>query len=109
MYFIGYYYIIYARLMSGCSETEPRANLKYAVPEKLHKQPTTKVKKVEEPKDGKFWARGTGYGHGQTGKVDWDVQAYLAAQKQKDKETQSIIEGNINVILMIILVVSLMT
>jgi baculoviral IAP repeat-containing protein 6 len=44
---------------------------------------------------GKFWARGTGYGHGHTNKVDWDVQAYLAAQKQKDRETQSIIEGTI--------------
>lgn len=74
-------------------ETEPRANLKYAAPEKLQKQPTAKVKKVEEAKDAKFWARGTGYGHGHTSKVDWDVQAYLAAQKQKDRETQSIIES----------------
>jgi len=74
-------------------ETEPRANLKYVVPEKLLKQPV-KAKKVEENAEaGKFWARGTGYGHGHTGKVDWDVQAYLAAQKQKDKETQSIIEA----------------
>lgn len=77
-------------------ETEPRANLKYAAPDKdkLQKQPAAKAKKLDEPtKDGKFWERGTGYGHGHTNKVDWDVQAYLAAQKQKDKETQSIIEA----------------
>lgn len=78
--------------------------------DKLQKQPTAKAKKVEDSKDGmsssnnllalihtfniaKYWARGTGYGHGHTNKVDWDVQAYLAAQKQKDRETQSIIEG----------------
>ncbi len=83
--------------------------MKYAAaPEKvLQKQPTAKPKQ-DDPKDSTEavaystlltlptvkWARGTGYGSGSTNnKTDWDVNSYLAAQKQKDRETQSIIEG----------------
>jgi len=77
-------------------EQDPRANLKYSMASsKITKQTTSTKAKREEGKegDGKYWVSGTGYGHGNTAKTGWDVKAFIAAQRQKDLETQNIIEA----------------
>lgn len=42
---------------------------------------------AQKPKEGEYWAAGTGYGHGSlsSGK-SWDPEAHKAAEQQKDKE-----------------------
>eukprot|EP00727_Mastigamoeba_balamuthi_P009103 m51a1_g4815 hypothetical protein (960) ;mRNA; r:142906-146614 len=40
-----------------------------------------------------YWAKGTGYGYGSGAGTTWDVSAYLAAQQQKDDETEQIIRA----------------
>eukprot|EP01119_Soliformovum_irregulare_P016152 TRINITY_DN463_c0_g2_i4.p1 TRINITY_DN463_c0_g2~~TRINITY_DN463_c0_g2_i4.p1 ORF type:complete len:834 (-),score=313.83 TRINITY_DN463_c0_g2_i4:9-2510(-) len=52
--------------------------------------PTTPTLSKKDKKDAQYWAKGTGYGHNQAQK--WDTQAYLAAQKEKDTQTQTVIE-----------------
>ncbi|KAK2179061.1 hypothetical protein NP493_516g01000 [Ridgeia piscesae] len=67
------------------SEVSPRANFCYHLeverpPErKAPSTPQSSKKKSEE-----YWAAGTGYGHNK--RPEWDIKAYLAAQKLKDKQ-----------------------
>jgi len=92
-------------------ETDPRANLKY--PMQYQQQPVAKPKPnaaalaaaaaVATPgapspsshhqkgADGTFWAKGTGYGF--SGQNTWDVNAYLAAQREKDMQTEHVLRG----------------
>jgi len=43
-----------------------------------------------------YWAKGTGYGHSNYQKSQWDVQAYLAAQREKDSQTEEVLQGIFN-------------
>lgn len=77
------------------TDKDPRANLKYPQPDWVKKEKAAVVARKEEdekkgPKDPKdFWARGTGYGH--EGKSTWNVNAYLAAQRERDLEIERVI------------------
>ncbi|CAM9829282.1 unnamed protein product, partial [Sphacelaria rigidula] len=39
-----------------------------------------------------YWAAGTGYGHSGVAGEKWDVEAYLAAQREQDRLKQDLIE-----------------
>jgi baculoviral IAP repeat-containing protein 6 len=54
---------------------------------------TTTASSTEASSRQKYWARGTGYGSGSTSSKTWDVNAYLAAQQQKDNETGQVLRG----------------
>eukprot|EP01122_Echinamoeba_exundans_P011468 TRINITY_DN4564_c0_g1_i1.p1 TRINITY_DN4564_c0_g1~~TRINITY_DN4564_c0_g1_i1.p1 ORF type:complete len:869 (-),score=241.05 TRINITY_DN4564_c0_g1_i1:174-2780(-) len=76
------------------TDKDPRANLKYPQPDWVKKEKAAVVAKREEAEKEKgtnkdFWARGTGYGH--EGKSAWNVQAYLAAQRERDLEVERVI------------------
>ncbi|KYQ92653.1 Baculoviral IAP repeat-containing protein [Tieghemostelium lacteum] len=82
------------------SDTPPRANLKYGLESTIVKPKGNSSaitnpfvvqdnKTVVQPqygyKDNKtYWAKGTGYGRG--GQSGWNVDAFLAAQKERDNE-----------------------
>ncbi|CAH1773453.1 unnamed protein product [Owenia fusiformis] len=95
------------------SEVNPRANIKYHIdvekpPElrparhenaSMHddeKSYTQNEDSVTNPKDLKrrkdepeYWAKGVGYGHSR--RPEWDVKAYLAAQREKDKQVEDVL------------------
>jgi baculoviral IAP repeat-containing protein 6 len=79
------------------SEADPRANLKYPIAVEEQKKAAKKKLESDEkdtskkPTADKFWAKGTGYGH--QGQTTWDVQAYLAAQREKDLQTERVLRG----------------
>lgn len=50
-------------------------------------------KRQEAHNANTYWAKGTGYGHSNYGKNAWDVQAYLAYQREKDCQTQEVLSG----------------
>lgn len=49
--------------------------------------PANKNKRPDFHKE--YWARGTGYGH--HNRPEWDINAYLAAQKEKDNKIESVL------------------
>ncbi|KAH3764663.1 Ubiquitin-conjugating BIR-domain enzyme [Pelomyxa schiedti] len=82
------------------TETSPRANLKYPDRESILRKSATGTSSAAQPSGGKpnsnkgtYWAKGTGYGSGCTSNSRWDVNAYLAAQKQKDNETEALLKS----------------
>eukprot|EP01116_Phalansterium_solitarium_P017677 TRINITY_DN4413_c0_g1_i2.p1 TRINITY_DN4413_c0_g1~~TRINITY_DN4413_c0_g1_i2.p1 ORF type:complete len:883 (+),score=181.75 TRINITY_DN4413_c0_g1_i2:114-2762(+) len=75
------------------SELDPRANLKYPELETAKRAVVAPRRKDDDKKEKKYWASGTGYGHGSSKKPEWDVEAHLAAQKEKDRETEAVIKS----------------
>ncbi|EFA82181.1 Ubiquitin-conjugating BIR-domain enzyme apollon [Heterostelium album PN500] len=72
------------------SNIVPRANQKYGLVSNIVK-PAVVISKPKQLGDKAFWAKGTGYGRGaQNG---WNVDAYVAAQKERDQETISLINA----------------
>lgn len=39
-----------------------------------------------------YWAAGTGYGHSGAAGEKWDVEAYLAAQREQDRLKEDLLE-----------------
>ncbi|EGC35514.1 hypothetical protein DICPUDRAFT_94526 [Dictyostelium purpureum] len=80
------------------SDTEPRANMKYGIestmikPVKASPTPITNTKTPgkRDPFDKECWAKGTGYGRGSS-KSGWNVDAFLAAQKERDNEIKGLL------------------
>ncbi|XP_062509356.1 baculoviral IAP repeat-containing protein 6-like isoform X2 [Corticium candelabrum] len=73
------------------SEVNPRANLQYAI--EVQKAPKLKSKAIDQSdKEGKkpeYWKAGTGFGH--HNRPGWDVNAYIAAQKERDKQIELVL------------------
>nr|XP_022316205.1 uncharacterized protein LOC111119919 [Crassostrea virginica] len=73
------------------SEVVPRVNLRYQMDvdkmAEMKSLPGNKNKRPEFHKE--YWARGTGYGH--HNRPEWDINAYLAAQKEKDNKIESVL------------------
>ncbi|EGG21771.1 Ubiquitin-conjugating BIR-domain enzyme [Cavenderia fasciculata] len=85
------HYLLRLELLSNIV---PRANLKYGLPSSIVKPANVITKqKADQPKDakGQYWAKGTGYGRG--GTQGWNVEAFVAAQKERDSETISLINA----------------
>lgn len=82
----------YLLTLAQVSEVSPRANDKYTLDEDKIQELKTQAKvqcntvKTDKKKD-EFWARGVGYGN--HNRPDWDVNAYLAAKKEKDNKIES--------------------
>ncbi|XP_014667326.1 PREDICTED: baculoviral IAP repeat-containing protein 6-like [Priapulus caudatus] len=90
------------------SEVCPRANTKYQLQTPVPPtKPSTSKEDAADPLSPKplwkkvgcfsfvsqqkdYWAAGTGYGHAR--RSGWDVGAYLAAQKEKDKQIESVLQ-----------------
>ncbi|XP_077981781.1 uncharacterized protein LOC144436793 [Glandiceps talaboti] len=70
------------------SEISPRANLKYSID--VQKPPEIRLA-AEESKKKEYWSKGTGYGHRH--RPGWDIAAYIAAQKEKDKQIVSVLNN----------------
>ncbi|XP_070564139.1 dual E2 ubiquitin-conjugating enzyme/E3 ubiquitin-protein ligase BIRC6-like isoform X2 [Ptychodera flava] len=68
------------------SEISPRANLKYSID--VEKPPEIRLA-AEESKKKEYWTKGVGYGHRH--RPGWDIAAYIAAQKEKDKQIESVL------------------
>lgn len=39
-----------------------------------------------------YWAAGTGYGHSGVAGEKWDVEAYLAAQREQDRLKEDLVQ-----------------
>jgi hypothetical protein len=92
-------------------ETDPRANLKYPTQVRsahllllfvvarlltrleapLKKPADVKKSPAQSHTEPQYWAKGTGYGH--QGQSTWDVNAYLAAQRAKDQQTEYVLKA----------------
>ncbi|KAK3091318.1 hypothetical protein FSP39_018889 [Pinctada imbricata] len=74
------------------SEVVPRVNMKYSLDvekiAELKSVPFSKDKFAKD-KDKEYWARGTGYGH--QNRPEWDINAYIAAQKEKDNKVENVL------------------
>ncbi|KAN0018279.1 hypothetical protein ACTFIU_010893 [Dictyostelium citrinum] len=102
------HFLLRLEILSGNS---PRANLKYGYDVSLPKlstsnkpstTTTTTTTTATGTEERSPWAKGTGYGRGQTQgvKSGWNVEAFLAAQKERDSEIISLvnaIEGEIRI------------
>lgn len=71
------------------TEVNPRASaavndLPQATPKLSHSKQSNGGTKREE-----YWAAGTGYGHNK--RPAWDIQAHVAAQKEKDRQIESVL------------------
>ncbi|ELU17166.1 hypothetical protein CAPTEDRAFT_195632 [Capitella teleta] len=85
------------------SEVNPRANIKYHLdverPPDMRPNPLPPASPPNPRQDGKnggggkkkdqYWAAGTGYGH--HNRPEWDMTAYIAAQKEKDKQIEMVL------------------
>lgn len=73
------------------SEVVPRVNLRYQMDvDKMAEMKSLPANKNKRPDFHKeYWARGTGYGH--HNRPEWDINAYLAAQKEKDNKIESVL------------------
>ncbi|XP_066299443.1 uncharacterized protein [Branchiostoma lanceolatum] len=90
------------------SEVNPRANTRYAIeitkPASKAIRQSSKLKSLlgfgvpstSGKKEKQYWKPGTGYGHGNVSRpgqmAGWDVNAYIAAQKEKDKQIEAVLE-----------------
>nr|XP_006820901.1 PREDICTED: baculoviral IAP repeat-containing protein 6-like [Saccoglossus kowalevskii] len=70
------------------SEISPRANLKYSI--EVEKPPEIRLA-AEDGKKKEYWQKGVGYGH--RNRPGWDISAYIAAQKEKDKQIESVLNS----------------
>ncbi|XP_065835083.1 probable ubiquitin-conjugating enzyme protein 17 [Oscarella lobularis] len=74
------------------SEINPRANLQFVM--EVSKAPQVKMRTPDKEGDSKqrpqYWAKGVGYGH--QNRAGWDIKAYLAAQKEQDKQIEIVLE-----------------
>eukprot|EP01118_Nematostelium_gracile_P005464 TRINITY_DN1731_c0_g1_i1.p1 TRINITY_DN1731_c0_g1~~TRINITY_DN1731_c0_g1_i1.p1 ORF type:complete len:632 (-),score=167.22 TRINITY_DN1731_c0_g1_i1:3320-5104(-) len=58
------------------------------------KEPKEPKKRIpERDSENLYWAKGTGYGYSSHSQPEWDVQAYLAAQREKDSQTEQVLQG----------------
>jgi len=91
------------------SEVNPRANFKYHIDvERLPAmKPSTSLKSLmlsspadvanhddhyyakDQKRRDEYWAAGVGFGH--HNRPEWDIRAYVAAQKEKDKQIESVL------------------
>jgi len=71
------------------SNVPPRANLKYGIPSNFVKLKNDNKKNTEATQ---CWAKGTGYGRSSDTK-GWNVNAFLAAQKERDDEIVALIKS----------------
>ncbi|XP_062589719.1 uncharacterized protein LOC134251344 [Saccostrea cucullata] len=73
------------------SEVVPRVNLRFQMDvdkmAAIKSLPTPSKSRQEFSRE--YWARGTGYGH--HNRPEWDINAYLAAQKEKDNKIESVL------------------
>eukprot|EP00058_Branchiostoma_floridae_P007171 XP_002592659.1 hypothetical protein BRAFLDRAFT_85147 [Branchiostoma floridae] len=83
------------------SEVNPRANTRYAIEitkpasKAIRQSSGFGVPATSGKKEKQYWKPGTGYGHGNVsrpGQMGWDVNAYIAAQKEKDKQIEAVLE-----------------
>ncbi|GAM29055.1 hypothetical protein SAMD00019534_122310 [Acytostelium subglobosum LB1] len=77
------------------SNIPPRANQKYGLASSIVKPvPVVITKTKANTTDKAFWAKGTGYGSSSRGGQNgWNIDAYVAAQKERDQETISLINA----------------
>jgi baculoviral IAP repeat-containing protein 6 len=85
------------------SDQSPRANLKYQLKQTSQEtvavtKSTVSTKETKKSGDTKqkteahYWAKGTGYGYeGASGTGEWSIQAYLAAQRERDEQYEAVI------------------
>ncbi|XP_078658149.1 uncharacterized protein LOC144903640 isoform X5 [Branchiostoma floridae x Branchiostoma belcheri] len=84
------------------SEVNPRANTRYAIEitkpasKAIRQSSGFGVPATSGKKEKQYWKPGTGYGHGNVSRpgqmAGWDVNAYIAAQKEKDKQIEAVLE-----------------
>ncbi|CAH1243222.1 BIRC6 [Branchiostoma lanceolatum] len=84
------------------SEVNPRANTRYAIEitkpasKAIRQSSGFGVPSTSGKKEKQYWKPGTGYGHGNVSRpgqmAGWDVNAYIAAQKEKDKQIEAVLE-----------------
>ncbi|WAR24443.1 BIRC6-like protein [Mya arenaria] len=78
--------------LTQVSEMTPRANDKYRLGEdkitELKNTARSQQQKTSQEKEkDEFWAKGVGYGH--VNRPGWDIDAYLAANREKDNKIES--------------------
>lgn len=78
--------------LAQVSEITPRVNKVYTLGEdKIRELKNTAFMQLGKSKDDKsqeeYWAKGVGFGH--NNRPGWDIDAYIAAQKEKDKKIES--------------------
>lgn len=78
--------------LAQVSEITPRVNQVYTLDEdKIKELKNTAFMQIGKSKDGKgveeYWAKGVGFGH--NNRPGWDIDAYIAAQKEKDNKIES--------------------
>ncbi|XP_064605655.1 LOW QUALITY PROTEIN: baculoviral IAP repeat-containing protein 6-like [Liolophura sinensis] len=75
------------------SEVNPRANLRYQMDadalSDLKPMSPPKIKRNLKESKVEYWAAGVGFGHNQ--RPEWDINAYLAAQIEKDKQIEAVL------------------
>lgn len=79
------------------SEVNPRVNYLYDMDiSQLTEQRNNKSSTTPPDKGGaggktkpEYWAKGTGYGHHY--RSEWDINAYIAAQKEKDNKVETVL------------------
>ncbi|CAG2222593.1 BIRC6 [Mytilus edulis] len=79
------------------SEVNPRVNYLYDMDiSQLTEQRTNKPNTPPDKSGGpagknkpEYWAKGTGYGHHY--RSEWDINAYIAAQKEKDNKVETVL------------------
>eukprot|EP01129_Flabellula_baltica_P006443 TRINITY_DN240_c0_g4_i1.p1 TRINITY_DN240_c0_g4~~TRINITY_DN240_c0_g4_i1.p1 ORF type:complete len:867 (+),score=232.37 TRINITY_DN240_c0_g4_i1:20-2620(+) len=78
------------------SDIDSRAIKKYPM-ELGEREKGKAIKKTQEEteqntqKDNQYWAKGTGYGYSGAASESWNVEAYIAAQKEKDAQHEKVI------------------
>ncbi|XP_074643918.1 uncharacterized protein LOC141900782 [Tubulanus polymorphus] len=76
------------------SEVNPRANEKYQMDVDQIPRPVEVPEKETDQNKSKnkneCWEKGVGYGHG--GRPGWDYNAYLAAQREKDRQIENVLQ-----------------
>eukprot|EP01130_Rhizamoeba_saxonica_P019273 TRINITY_DN991_c0_g1_i2.p1 TRINITY_DN991_c0_g1~~TRINITY_DN991_c0_g1_i2.p1 ORF type:complete len:660 (-),score=151.06 TRINITY_DN991_c0_g1_i2:251-2230(-) len=90
------------------SEVTPRANKKYPIRKEsmqyfsdIEEVPMVVEDKEEENdqqqtsgnNSNRVWAKGTGYGHGSRGNNSWNLEAYIAAQKERDLQHERVLKS----------------
>lgn len=79
--------------LAQVSEITPRVNQVYTLGEEKIKElkNIASIMQLGKSKDGKpqdeYWAKGVGFGH--NNRPGWDIDAYIAAQKEKDNKIES--------------------
>ena len=75
--------------LSLLTEVDPRVNNEFIAKNKEKVVPK-KIKPKSKGKDGKYWKSGVGFGF--SGRNDWDINSYVAAEKEKDNNIYMILQ-----------------